>query len=240
MCRVYVVVEGYTERAVIQEVLAPDLANQGIFLFPRIIGKPGKKGGNCKFERVLPEICNLLRQESNTFVTTFFDYYALPNDWPNREDSYRVNWHQQKADIIEAEFKKVVLEQLDHLDPNRFIPYIQMYELEALLFSDSTIMGEILNIDRKIFQEILDDFDGQCEAINDSNETAPSKRIMQIVHSYKKGSSVNAHGWRILKQIGMPKIREKCPRFNNWIQSIENLKRITTHKPPKTFEKDLE
>ena len=118
MIKVYVVVEGHTERAVIQQVFAPDLANQGILLNPRIVGKPGKKGGDCKFKRVLPEICNLLLQENDSFVTTFFDYYALPNDWPNREKSCDLNLYQQKASEIETGLKEAVLDQFKKLMRN--------------------------------------------------------------------------------------------------------------------------
>ena len=223
MPRVYVVVEGQTERAVIQQVFAPSLADRGILLSPRIVGKPGKKGGDCRFERVLPEICNLILQENDTFVTTFFDYYALPNDWPGRIKSRELNLYLQKAETIESGLKNAVLDQFEKLNPNRFIPYIQMYELEALLFADSKIMGDILNVDGKLFQNILEEHGGLCETINDSKTTAPSKRIMSIVPSYKKGSSVNAHGWRILKQIGIQKIREQCLHFNDWIQKLERL-----------------
>ena len=239
MLKVYVVVEGYTERAVIQQVFAPHLANQGILLFPRIIGKPGKKGGDCKFQRVLPEICNLILQENDTFVTTFFDYYALPTDWPNREESRQLSSFQQKAETIETGLKEAVLGEFKKLDPIRFIPYIQMHELEALLFADCKVMGDILGCGEFSFQKILDDHEGECEAINDSKTTAPSKRIMEIVPFYKKGSSVNAHGWRILKQIGMQKIRKQCIRFNDWVHKLELLAATQRHaesyKPPSGF-----
>jgi len=223
MLKVYVIVEGHTERAIIQQVFAPYLADQGVLLFPRIVGKPGKKGGDCRFERVLPEICNLILQENDTFVTTFFDYYALPNDWPEREKSRKLNFYLQKAEAIESGLKEAVLDQFDKFNPSRFIPYIQMHELEALLFADSKIMGDILNVDCGLFQDILENHDGLCETINDSRETAPSKRIMSVAPFYKKGSSVNAHGWRILKQIGVQKIREQCHHFNDWIQKLERL-----------------
>ena len=226
MCRGYVLVEGYTERAVIQEVLAPHLADRGIYLSARIVGKPGKKGGDCQFQRrVLPEIRNLILQENDTFVTTFFDYYALPDDWPAWEESRRLNvsLYLEKANVIEAGLKDAVCVKLPRMNPARFIPYIQMYELEALLFADCGIMGDILKVDGNLFQEILDEHDGLCETINDSQTTAPSKRIANIVSSYKKGSSVNAHAWQILKKIGLRRIREQCRHFNEWIQKLERL-----------------
>ncbi|MDR3233645.1 MAG: DUF4276 family protein [Planctomycetaceae bacterium] len=224
MYRVYAVVEGQTERAVFQEVLAPYLADRGIIFCPRVVGKPGHKGGDCKFSRVLPDICNLLRQENNTFVTTFFDYYALPDDWANRNVSESESSYNKKAELIEEGMKKTVLNSLEGLNPARFVPYVQMYELEALFFSDTIIMGKVLGTDDSVFQDILNEFAGNCEEINDSRITAPSKRIIKIVSSYKKGSSVDAHGWRIIKQIGIEKIRKRCYRFDAWLSQLEQLK----------------
>ncbi|MDR0610596.1 MAG: DUF4276 family protein [Planctomycetaceae bacterium] len=221
MINVYAVVEGHTERAVIQQVIAPYLASRGILLSPRIVGKPGKKGGDCRFERVLPEICNLITQEKNVFVTTFFDYYALPNDWPNWNEAHQKESYLQKADTIEKGVGNAVNIKFKNLNPKRFIPYIQMHELEALLFADAKIMGHVLETDWELFQEIINEFGGQCEKINDSSETAPSKRIMKLVNGYKKGSSVNAHGWRILQQIGVEKICNQCPHFKDWIDKLE-------------------
>ncbi|MDR1925320.1 MAG: DUF4276 family protein [Planctomycetaceae bacterium] len=224
MYRVYAVVEGQTERAVFQKVLAPYLADHGIIFCPRVVGKPSHKGGNCQFSRVLQDICNLLKQENNTFVTTFFDYYALPDDWTNRDIAQSESSYIKKAELIEDGMKKTLLKTLTELNPVRFIPYVQMYELEALFFSDTTTMGKILGADESDFRDILDKFTGNCEEINDSRITAPSKRIMKIVPSYKKGSSVNAHGWRIIEQIGIKKIRERCHRFDAWLGRLEQLK----------------
>lgn len=81
MSRVLVLVEGQTEFAVIQKVLVPYLVNKGIYIYPRIIGKPGHKGGN-KFEPAINDITMLIKQHPTSIVTTFFDYYGLSPDWP--------------------------------------------------------------------------------------------------------------------------------------------------------------
>ena len=44
--RVLVLVEGPTERAIIDSVFAPELGVKNVFLYPRVVGKPGHKGGN--------------------------------------------------------------------------------------------------------------------------------------------------------------------------------------------------
>jgi len=52
---VYVVVEGQTEQTFIRELLAPSLSYKGIYLHPVLIGKPGHKGGDIRFERAITD-----------------------------------------------------------------------------------------------------------------------------------------------------------------------------------------
>jgi hypothetical protein len=67
--------------------------------------------------------------------------------------------------------------------PNRFIPYIQKFEFEALLFSNnqgfSAIYGSINPQIAQATQAIIDQYDNP-EEINNHPNTAPSKRIQKI------------------------------------------------------------
>lgn len=56
MIRVHVICEGQTEEEFIKEVLSLTFNPLNIFLTPCLIGKPGHKGGNFKYERVLFDI----------------------------------------------------------------------------------------------------------------------------------------------------------------------------------------
>jgi hypothetical protein len=51
-----------------------------------------------------------------------------------------------------------------------------MYEFEALLFSDSVKMASGLKTNQGWVDEVVNDF-SDLETINNSKETAPSKRI---------------------------------------------------------------
>lgn len=215
MSRVLILVEGQTERSIIDQVFNPYFNSKGVFLFPRIVGKPGHKGGN-RFEVVHREIVNLLRQESASYVTMLFDYYGLPGDWPELKS---------KPEIIESAISRQIAEQMGtSFNPARFIPYIQMHEVESLLFAGPKEMAEIFSSPSRTveIQQIVNDCGG-CELINDHPETAPSKRIMKMFPTYKKGASVNAHAYRIASRIGMEKIRQQCPRFSEWINTLERL-----------------
>jgi len=56
MIRVYVICEGQTEEMFINEVLAQAFHHLGIYLMPALIGKPGHKGCNFRFERLLSDV----------------------------------------------------------------------------------------------------------------------------------------------------------------------------------------
>lgn len=58
---IYIVVEGQTEQTFVRDVLAPQIAYKGIYLHPALIGKPGHKGGDIRFDRAKIDICNFLK-----------------------------------------------------------------------------------------------------------------------------------------------------------------------------------
>jgi hypothetical protein len=79
---IYIVVEGQTEQTFVRDVLAPEMGYKGIYMYPALIGKPGQKGGDIRFERAKVDIGNFLKQRLNIHISTMFDYYRLEADWP--------------------------------------------------------------------------------------------------------------------------------------------------------------
>jgi hypothetical protein len=221
--RVLVLVEGPTERAIIDNVFAPFLSLKNVFLYPRVVGKPGHKGGN-KFPVVKRELTALIKQEPDSVITMFFDYYALNDDWPGIRESKGKNT-DNALEILKQSITNAILPELGaNFNQARFIPYIQFYEVESLLFASPDDMAKVFcnpNL-KSIFEKMVEDCRG-CENINDNVNTAPSKRIMKVFPSYKKGRSVNAHAYRIAQHIGVEGIRQQCPKFNNWFTSLERL-----------------
>lgn len=71
---VIVLSEGPTEQLFVKQLLAPYLAQQGVYLTPVILEKPGEKGGDVKFSRARNDIGKYLKQRKNTWVTLFVDY----------------------------------------------------------------------------------------------------------------------------------------------------------------------
>jgi len=224
MHRVLTVVEGFTERTIVEQSFAPYLGARGVSLHAKVVGKPGHKGGVRNFEAVRKEILALLKQERGSHVSTFFDYYGLPDNWPGVNQA-KGKKAQEIAGIIEAAMRNQVAAKMDSSDdPSRFVPYVQMHEVEALLFSDPKVMASIFerpDLEAR-FTQIVHEC-GECEEINDHETTAPAKRIERLFPAYRKGSGVRAHAAIIVRRIGVNRLREACPHFNEWMTKLEAL-----------------
>ena len=220
MSRVLALVEGQTEQTFIREVLAPALGIAGVYVYPRLIGKPGHKGGVGSFDRARVEITNLLKQEPRSHVTTMFDYYGIPASWPGVSAAKGRSYAEIPGIVEMAIGDKIARGMGESFNRSRFIPYIQMHEFEALLFSDPATLAQAIgqNALTGDFQSIVDSF-GACEAIDDGPTTAPSKRIQSVAPSYQKVlvGSIAA------KRIGLIRMREKCPHFSQWVAKLEAL-----------------
>jgi hypothetical protein len=224
MRRVLTVVEGFTERTIVEQTFAPYLGAKGLSLHAKVIGKPGHKGGIRSFEAVPKEILALLKQERDSHVSTFFDFYGLPGNWPGTGQTEGKKAREMAA-VVEAAMRADVSSKMDSSDDvSRFVPYIQMHELEALLFSDTKILaGGLERPDLEAqFQGIIQEC-GECEEINDQEATAPSKRIERLFPGYCKGSGIRAHAPIIARRIGVDRLRKACPHFDEWMTALEAL-----------------
>ena len=109
---------------------------------------------------------------------------------------------------------------IDVYASERFIPYIQQYEFEALLFSSPDLTAEELSKPEKAkdLNNILRDCGG-AEDIDDGETTAPAKRILDHFPGYNKVLD----GPNILQSVGISTIIDACPRFAYWLQTLEKL-----------------
>lgn len=214
---VIAIVEGRTEQNFIEAVLAPYLGDKGIFIRATQVSKPGQKGGDVKFRRVLKDIERHLKQQSNTYVTTMVDYYGI-KEWPGLQDARKNSDPQRISQILTSKAKNEVLGHFPKQQPERrFIPYIAIHEFEALLFSDSEILAEELDVSLSETKAICNDFQNP-EFINNSRETAPSKRLIALNNRYSKTTfSLN-----IALRIGVETMRNQCPLFDEWLSNLES------------------
>ena len=211
MTRLCIICEGQTELGFVKELLVPHLQTFDINAHPSLLkARPGQRGGGSVSVRRLGEHIRNEYRNAN-FLTTLVDYYGFEN----------INGRPK------AQLEQDILNKAQTLIGPRFNahyvrPYVQMYEFEALLFSDISkfeLLSDNWNNESQTrLQQICDAFETP-EDINNSPRTAPSKRLHGIFPGYGK----TLDGPLIARDIGLDTIREKCPLFNNWIGQLEKL-----------------
>jgi hypothetical protein len=214
------IVEGRTESIFVKDILAPYLWGKNIEIIATILTKPGQKGGDVKFSKAKNDIGKHLKQRKDNYITLLIDFYGTTDkEWPGLAQAKAQNNPEAKANIFNQKMLKKIEELFgDHTKGKRFIPYVSMHEFEALLFSNAGILAKKLNVNQSKIDSILEECD-EPENINDSKETAPSKRIERLYSSFGK----TATGITIAREIGIQTIREKCPLFNAWLDKLEAL-----------------
>ena len=128
---------------------------------------------------------------------------------------------EQRAGTVEGALRRSVTEAMgSSFNPRRFVPYVMMHEFEAMLFSDCAAFSlAVGHADLTApLQEIRRAFDTP-EDIDDSQETAPSRRILRLLPSYEKPLM----GKLGVLQIGLDAIRGECPHFSQWVERLEEL-----------------
>lgn len=213
MKRVIFIVEGDTEISFIQKCIMPYLYQKG-FTNPmnaqKIITnrKKNKKGGNVAFEYLKNDI-ERVAATRNVLITTFLDFFRLPTDFPGyTTDSLKI-------EQIEEAVRENISSTIDRAN---FLPYIQRHEIEALMYTNMDGFNYVVDKEESLnkLKEIINQY-ANPEDINSGSETAPSKRLMKIF-PYQKTTD----GEIILEALPIDDIRSKCPRFNEWLENLEN------------------
>ena len=140
MSRVLVEVEGPTEQGFVERILAPVLSLRNVHVSARRIGKPGHKGGN-KWGSARRDILDILKQDAAVYCSTMFDYYGMPDDWPGRTASKLADLDKRAEIVEEAVAADIKAAMGGSFDRRRFIPYVEMHEFEAMLFSDVLVLA---------------------------------------------------------------------------------------------------
>ena len=228
MARLIVQVEGVTEEEFVDALLAPHLLACG---WERVVAtrmgrarSRDRRHGVKGWDVVLPSILKHLKEDAGCWVTTLVDYYGLPASgaraWPGRHEADGLPLGQRGARVHQA-LSAAVAEALDgEYEARRFLPFVIMHEFEGLLFSDCRRFAEAIGQPelRDDFQAIRDAF-GTPEEINDSPQTAPSKRVEALVPGYAKPLM----GPLAALDIGLDAIQQECPHFRAWIEQLEHL-----------------
>lgn len=165
--------------------------------------KLNKSGGNVSYAYLRNEINRVTAQEGGVWITTFMDFFRLPKDFPS--------YSTDSKDI--GKIEEGIKENVGY---EQFLPYIQKYEFETLLFSSLEGFRYVLDDEALLnkVKKIIADY--PCvEDINGGSETAPSKRLGHI-WNYDKVPDSDI----ILSELQIEDILKKCPRFKEWIGKL--------------------
>ena len=231
--RLHITAEGATEERFVKEVLSPYLGERKVWANARCVltSKNNRLGVEYRggwrrtsaYATVKRDICTWMKEDRNPDArfTTMFDLYALPRDFPGYAEAYRETDPYRRVYVLE---KALAVDINGELSDTRFIPYIQLHEFEALILSDPKQLDwEFLEHDRPI-QRLVDmvaNEGGNPELIDDGENTAPSKRIIAEIAEY--GGNKATSGPLVAGKIGMPRLRERCQHFAEWIDGLVRL-----------------
>lgn len=212
MKNVYIYCEGPTEEAFINEVLYPYLFNMDIVVYPIVCttkrtASKKYKGGVSDYNKIKRELTILCKNHRNEYVTTMFDYYGMPENTPDiglqDKDIY------ERIDKIEATINRDIGQE-------NCMFHFMLHEFEGVLFSNPESFGlisgdEVVNEIREIRKSYPNP-----EYINNSPETAPSKRLEKLIPNYAKIKN----GTLLSKDMGIDMILAECPHFRKWVEKI--------------------
>lgn len=226
MARLLVHVEGEAEETFVNEVLRTHLFASGYeSVGARLLGNARqrvRRGGVRAWTSAKRDIVRHLSEDSGCIATTMVDYYGLPQSgdkaWPGRAQAAGLPFVAKSKAVEAAILDEVAAEMGVSFDRDRFVPFVVMHEFEGLLFSDCAAFARAVGRPALApsLQAIRDQFDGP-EEINDSPVTAPSKRVEQLIPGYQKPLFGNIAAL----EIGLEKIRESCPHFQDWLRELE-------------------
>ena len=213
MKRVYIVVEGQTEQEFVNSLLAPYFVSFGIHDVTPILIRTSKygRGGFVNYRHLENTVNGLLKTSASSdfIVTTFVDFFRIPHTMPDYRASMAKPTKIGQVESLEQALSMAI-------NDRRFIPYIQLHEFEALLFSNNKGF-EYYFSDKQAntTNSIVNGYENP-EEINTTPQGAPSKRILSIIEDYDKVTEGNL----IALEVGINAILKKCPRFNAWVDRL--------------------
>jgi hypothetical protein len=225
MKRLICYVEGQTEQGWCHDVLRRHLAPFEVYLEGAVLAASSRRhgevarGGGRNYLPMKNDLGRLLRQHRGPDVrfTTMFDLYALYSDFPGMQEADKLkHLPRKRVELLEQAFAA-------DIGDGRLVPHVQLHEFETILLCDPAAFAIYYeNCEKQIqaLREVTAQFDSP-ELIDGGQHSAPSKRIAAQFPDYpdaKPDAPV-----AISTMIDLAVIRGRCPHFDAWITSLEQL-----------------
>jgi hypothetical protein len=214
---IVIVVEGQTEEAFVAQVLQPYLGAADVFLTPIVVATSRSADGHAfrgggKWHHYRTILQNLLSQRHWALVTTMVDFYAYPTDGPKCNCE---GIHLQPACVLSHESAIAASFRYD----GRFKPFLMLHEFETLVIAAGARSDNVLGDTQaaSTFKSLVEAHDGNAECINNSPETAPSKRVIQTIKDYRKVRDSVA----VLDGF-LDTALESTPHFAQWVALLKS------------------
>lgn len=127
-----------------------------------------------------------------------------------------------RADVVKTLYEqafKIDIEKTQARIFDNLIPYIQLHEFEALVFSSLNGFEEVFErseMDYKGLKEVISGYPNP-EEIDNSPDTAPAARLKALIPGYNKV----LNGVSIIKGTGIGTVLERCPHFRAWVEKLK-------------------
>jgi len=216
MKKITIICEGYSELAFCKDILEPHLKKFEIQLYYELTSQ-SKDGGITKWANIKNQIVKIYDEDNEMVISTFLDYYGINKSlkFPKWAEAEVTADKTQRMEVLE----KAMYEDVE--DKIKFIPYIQLHEYEALVFSNYDafeLLYDAQDANLAALKQICTTYPNP-EDINNIKVTAPSNRLKENINRYNKIQS----GIELIKIIGLETLRNKYPMLNDWIISLEEI-----------------
>jgi hypothetical protein len=210
MTRLLVMAEGLTEVNFVTQILKPHLEARK----PEAItvSAPNLKGYHtyAKLKRFAKNL--LASPGSGAVVTTMIDLFKIPSDYPGLLET---SGEDPLARVLGLERRFA-----EDVADSRFFAYLQLHEFETLLLADLTVLVRQHPNRRREIDDLTARLDQEFPSPEHVNRLhPPSRRLKEAIPEYNK----TVDGPTVAAEVGLPKLRERCPHFGQWLSRLEDL-----------------
>ncbi|MDX6284036.1 MAG: hypothetical protein QOH03_5107 [Kribbellaceae bacterium] len=215
--QIAILVEGQTESAFVTEILAPYLQSFGAYVTPvivktaRLADGTTYKGGGMVWKHYQEDLLRLLGASHYRCVSILVDFYAYPRNAPGVDCCSRPHQPRRCTEVREQAMAEVI-------GNSRFVPHVVLHEFETWVIAAAvgarSLLGDVSVA--KALRAEADSVGGDVELLNDSRETAPSKRVLRRWADYDKVID----GIEVIREAGLEAVMDRCPGLNAWVKEL--------------------